>query len=41
MPFDAQQLADEILVDSDGTEQRLGDLWKEQPQVLLFLRHFG
>jgi hypothetical protein len=41
MPFDTHQLADVILVDPDGTEQRLGDLWTEQPQVLLFLRHFG
>lgn len=41
MPFDTHALADEILVDSDGTEQRLGDLWIDDPQVLLFLRHFG
>ena len=41
MPFDTQALADEVLVDADGAEQRLGDLWGEQPQVLLFLRHFG
>jgi hypothetical protein len=41
MPFDTDALADQVLVDADGTEQRLGDLWKDQPQVLLFLRHFG
>ncbi len=41
MPFDAAQLADEVLVDADGAEHRLGDLWRDQPQVLLFLRHFG
>lgn len=41
MPFNATQLADEVLIHPDGTEQRLGDLWKDQPQVLLFLRHFG
>lgn len=41
MPFDAAQLGDEVLIDPDGNEQRLGDLWKDQPQVLLFLRHFG
>lgn len=41
MPFDASRLADEVLVDPDGAEQRLGDLWRDQPQVLLFLRHFG
>lgn len=41
MPFNAAQLADEMLIDPDGAEHRLGDLWQEQPQVLLFLRHFG
>ena len=41
MTFDSRQLADKVLVDPDGAEQRLGDLWTEQPQVLLFLRHFG
>ena len=41
MPFDTAALADEVLVDPDGAEQRLGDLWSEAPQVLLFLRHFG
>ena len=41
MPFDTEQFADQILVDPDGAEQRLGDLWTDQPQVLLFLRHFG
>ena len=41
MPFDTTQLADQVLLDPDGVEQRFGDLWKEQPQVLLFLRHFG
>jgi hypothetical protein len=41
MPFDAAQLAEELLVDSGGTDHRLGDLWAEQPHMLLFLRHFG
>ncbi|MGI9641476.1 MAG: hypothetical protein ACR2N9_01700 [Acidimicrobiia bacterium] len=41
MPFDAAQLADEVLIDPDGSPQRLGDLWQDHPQVLLFLRHFG
>ena len=26
---------------SDGSERELKDLWKEQPIVLVFLRHFG
>lgn len=41
MTFDTTQLANQVLVDADGAEQRLGDLWAEHPQVLLFLRHFG
>jgi hypothetical protein len=41
MPFDVSALANHTLVDPDGAEQRLGDLWAERPQVLLFLRHFG
>lgn len=41
MPFDAAHLADRVLVDPEGTEHRLGDLWAERPHVLLFLRHFG
>lgn len=39
--FDAAQLADHVVVDADGAEHLLGDLWAEQPAVLLFLRHFG
>lgn len=41
MPFDVTALADHALVDPDGAEHRLGDLWADRPQVLLFLRHFG
>ena len=29
------------LVDSTGTSHKLGDLWRDQPVVLVFLRHFG
>ena len=29
------------LSDSTGTQHQLGDLWAEQPVVLVFLRHFG
>jgi peroxiredoxin len=29
------------LPDKDGTQHRLGDLWAEQPVVVVFLRHFG
>jgi hypothetical protein len=41
MPFDTAALADEVLIDPDGVEHRLGDLWRDRPHVLLFLRHFG
>lgn len=30
-----------MLVDPDDTRVRLGDLWAEQPVVLIHLRHFG
>jgi hypothetical protein len=29
------------LRDSDGDELRLGDLWRERPVALVFLRHYG
>ena len=41
MPFDVETLADHEVVDPSGAPQRLGELWSDQPQVILFLRHFG
>ena len=41
MKFDTTALADLSLPDPDGSLHRLGDLWSNEPQVLLFLRHFG
>jgi len=29
------------LLGLDGAEQTLAQLWKQQPVVLVFLRHFG
>jgi hypothetical protein len=29
------------LDDATGSPRRLGDLWRDQPVVLVFLRHFG
>lgn len=26
---------------ADGVSRRLQDLWREQPVILVFLRHFG
>ena len=34
-------LSDDQLADSTGAQHRLGDLWRDQPVVLVFLRHFG
>jgi hypothetical protein len=37
----ATRLAGIELEDADGVPQRLGDLWLNQPIVLVFIRHFG
>ncbi|MFN2388374.1 MAG: hypothetical protein ABR575_02020 [Actinomycetota bacterium] len=29
------------LVDTEGREVVLGDLWKDRPVVLVWLRHYG
>ncbi len=41
MTFDAEAFADVVLADVEGIPHRLGDLWAENPHVILFLRHFG
>lgn len=41
MPFDVAALGEQVLIDPDGGEHRLGDLWADRPEVILFLRHFG
>lgn len=30
-----------VLPDSYGNNHRVGDLWKDQPVVLVWLRHYG
>ena len=30
-----------MLLDSDEHEVRLGDLWRDGPAVLVWLRHYG
>ena len=40
-PERADELADVVLQDHTGAEVRLGDLWLDQPAVLVFLRHYG
>ena len=37
----APALSDLSLSDDAGKPTRLGDLWRERPVVLAFLRHFG
>ena len=38
---DLKVLEDVTLPDPDGNEVRFGDLWKDQPVVLVWLRHYG
>jgi hypothetical protein len=40
-PATADALADIVLLDQDGNEVRLGDLWAEQSVALVWLRHYG
>jgi hypothetical protein len=37
----ADALADIVLPDQDGNAVRLGDLWRDEPAVLVWLRHYG
>jgi hypothetical protein len=40
-PTRADVLADLVLLDHEGGEVRLGDLWSERPVALVWLRHYG
>lgn len=40
-PDTAGALADIVLPDHDGQDVRLGDLWREGPAALVWLRHYG
>jgi hypothetical protein len=40
-PSRADVLADLVLLDHEGGEVRLGDLWTERPVALVWLRHYG
>jgi hypothetical protein len=40
-PTQADALADIVLKDQDGNDVRLGDLWRERPVALVWLRHYG
>jgi hypothetical protein len=37
----AEDLQDIVLPDHEGTPVRLGDLWRDQPVALVWLRHYG
>lgn len=36
-----EQIEDVELPDSYGSPRRIGDLWADQPAVLVWLRHYG
>lgn len=40
-PARADDLAEIELQDWQGQPARLGDLWRDGPVVLIFLRHYG
>lgn len=40
-PERADALADLILPDHEGNDVRLGDLWRDGPVALVWLRHYG
>lgn len=40
-PRRAEALVDLALPDHDGRVVRLGDLWRDQPAVIVWLRHYG
>ena len=35
------ELGNCIVKDLEGKDVRLGDLWRDQPAVIVFVRHFG
>ena len=37
----AGDLADITIPDQDGNDVRLGDLWRDRPAALVWLRHYG
>jgi hypothetical protein len=34
-------LAEIVLPDHEGRDVRLGDLWRERPAAVVWLRHYG
>ena len=40
-PHDARDLAEVELRDYEGRQVRLGDMWRERPAAVVWLRHYG
>ncbi len=40
-PTRADALAEVVLPDQDGRDIQLGELWRERPAALVWLRHYG
>jgi hypothetical protein len=40
-PERADELAEIVLPDHQGNDVRLGDLWRDGPVALVWLRHYG
>jgi hypothetical protein len=34
-------LADVVVKDTEGRDLRLGEVWRDRPAVLVFVRHYG
>jgi hypothetical protein len=37
----ALDLADVVVKDTEARDVRLGDLWRDKPAVVVFVRHYG
>jgi len=35
------ELADVVVKDAKGRDLRLGDVWRDKPAVVVFVRHYG
>ena len=40
-PVHARELEDVVVKDDEGNDVRLGDLWRDRPVALAFMRHYG